>query len=229
MQKAGVKAHVTGDKNAPVGRPPGRDSEQVRNALLKAAQEHFLGREFKAVSLRQIADSAGVNPAMVNYYFGSKQGLYLAMVDSLLSQLQGSLARLSDTRDGKGSYTIAEFSSAYTQLIAQNPWWPNFMAREVLFADGEIRDGILERFSGVFAPALVSSISAEIEEGNFREELDPQLTLISLLAMTVFPFLARPMMEQVMNIEMDENFAERLARHNTALFLHGVAKPRVEQ
>ena len=83
-------------KTAALGRPSGRDSDKVRRNLLEAARDHFLKRDFKAVSLRQIASSAGVNGAMVNYYFGGKQGLYLAMVDEVFESLESKMAGLSD-------------------------------------------------------------------------------------------------------------------------------------
>ena len=96
-------------KSAALGRPSGRDSDKVRRDLLAAARDHFLKRDFKAVSLRQIASSAGVNGAMVNYYFGGKQGLYLAMVDEVFESLESKMAGLS----GNAEFSIAGFSHSY--------------------------------------------------------------------------------------------------------------------
>lgn len=201
-----------------VGRPTGGDGERVRGELLQAARTLFLRNEFKAVSIRQIAAAAGVNGAMVSYYFGGKQGLYLAMVEELLATLQQSLDALHPGTE----VTIAEFSSSYCQLLASNPWWPNFMVREVLFSDGEIRQAVTQKIAMAFAPRLMGSIREEVASGRYRAELDPGLTLLSLMGMTIFPFLAKPIVEQVLNIPVDTAFATVLARHNTQLFLHGV-------
>jgi len=205
-------------RNSSLGRPAGREGDKVKADLLQAARQHFLSREFKAVSIRRIAETAGVNGAMVNYYFGSKQGLYMAMVDDLLQSLEQSLQDLGKNTD----VSVADFSSSYCKLLAQNPWWPNFMVREVLFSEGEIREAVIEKFGSVFAPRLLKSIQEGVANGRYRQDLNPRLTLMSLIAMTVFPFLAKPVMESVLKMSIDEKMATTLAAHNTQLFLHGI-------
>jgi len=203
------------------GRPSGGDSDRVRGELLEAAHKLFLTNEFKAVSIRQIAEAAGVNGAMVSYYFGSKQGLYLAMVEELLQSLQDSLEAL---RPG-AEFTLGEFCSQYCQLLADNPWWPNFMVREVLFSDGDIRSAVVAKMGTVFAPKLLQSIQQQVAKKNFRADLNPELTLLSIMGMTVFPFLARPLVEQVLKLRLDDDFVATLSAHNTELLLHGVQVP----
>ena len=209
---------ATTRKRNNLGRPVGKDGDRVRADLLDAAREHFLSREFKAVSIRRIAATAGVNGAMVNYYFGGKQGLYMAMVEDLFRRLEDSLGAL----DKDSALTVADFSRSYCKLLAENPWWPNFFVREVLFSEGETREAIIDKFRSVFAPRLLQSIQAEISAGHFRQDLNPGLTLLSLMAITIFPFLAKPMVEQILQLSLDETTVGVLAAHNTQLFLHGV-------
>jgi TetR/AcrR family transcriptional regulator len=205
-------------KSAALGRPSGRGSDKVRRDLLQAARDHFLKRDFKAVSLRQIASSAGVNGAMVNYYFGGKQGLYLAMVDELFESLESKMAGLSNNAE----FSIADFSHSYCLLLAENPWWPNFVAREILFGEGETKEEVLQRFSKMIAPKLRQAINQEVESGNYRKDLSPELTIMSLLGMAIFPFLAAPVIERVFGTTIDESMANKLAAHNVELFMNGV-------
>ena len=205
-------------KTAALGRPSGRGSDKVRRNLLEAARDHFLKRDFKAVSLRQIASSAGVNGAMVNYYFGGKKGLYLAMVDELFESLESKMGDLSDNAE----FSITSFSNSYCLLLAENPWWPNFVAREILFGEGETKEEVLQRFSKMIAPKLRQAIDQEIESGNYRKDLNPELTIMSLLGMTIFPFLAAPMIERVFGTTLDASMANKLAVHNVELFMNGV-------
>ena len=199
------------------GRPVGGDSDQVRADLLDAARQHFLSRDFKAVSIRQIAASAGVNGAMVNYYFGGKQGLYMAMVDGMLAELIANLENMGSPSE----MTLADFAQGYSLLMVRNPWWPNFMVREVLFGEGEIKEAVIEKFGRIIGPRLLGLVQQETAKGHFRADLDPRLTVISLMGMTIFPFVARPIIEQVFQLELNESTAARLAIHNTELFLHG--------
>lgn len=185
---------------------------------MQAAREQFLEKEFKAVSIRQIATAAGVNGAMVNYYFGSKQGLYLAMVDELISELETRLRSLH----ADGEHSVEEFCASYSQLLLENPWWPNFIVREVLFGQQETRDIILSKFAGQLAQRLRSSLASAIARGHYRQDLQPQLTALSLMSMTIFPFLAKPVIEGVLGIPVNKDSVDQLVDHTLKLFHHGV-------
>lgn len=200
------------------GRPAGQNGERVRSALLQAAREQFLAREFHAVSLRSIAQAAGVNSAMVNYYFGSKAGLYLGMADELLTEFDEELARLEP---GESLLAVKDIAGVYHRLILRHPWWPNFIMREVMFGTGEAKEAIIERFAGRLAPRFLATIERSIASGEYRSDLDPQLALISIMGLTLFPFIVQPVSERVMGVQMDEAGAAKMIDHNARLFLQG--------
>lgn len=200
------------------GRPTSNAGEDVRAELLKAARILFSSSNFKAVAVRQIAQLAGVNSAMVHYYFGDKRGLYLAMVEEVLAPMSAGLAAL----DKSHYQSIEEFIALYTHTLARNPWWPNFVVREVLYGEPEFRDLVVHRLKDYVAPRLLRVISNEIGDGHFRQDLDPGMVLLSLMGMTVFPFLAKPLIAGALDISVDENLADKLAAHTTQLFLRGV-------
>lgn len=206
-------------KRHSIGRPVGSDNEKVRNALLEAARRLFLANEFKAVSIKRIAEAAGVNGAMVNYYFGGKKGLYLAMVEDVFAPM---VIRLEQIKSQENQ-SVADFISSYSCLLAENPWWPNFVVREVLFGEGEMRDFILEKFASTMAPTLLQAVEREVAAGNFRADVRPDFTLMSLMGLSVFPFIAKPILEKVMGLCLDAETVSQLATHNTELFLHGVS------
>lgn len=200
------------------GRPAGADTDSVRNLLLESARQQFSVREFKAVSIKTIAEASGVNGAMVHYYFGDKRGLYLAMVEQVFAPMLENLSELENSH----YHSIESFIKTYTRLLAENPWWPNFVVREVLFGDEEFRDLIINRIRDHLAPGLLKLIYEERQDGHFREDLDPRYALLSLMSMTVFPFLARPLVESALDVRMDEPAVQALAEHTCKLFLSGV-------
>src|ERR1700751_4144714 len=72
------------------GRPPAGSVGNVRERLLHAARELFLRYGYRAVSSRQIGAAAGVNFAMIRYYFGGKPGLYREILRALMpAQIRG--------------------------------------------------------------------------------------------------------------------------------------------
>lgn len=212
-------------RSGSVGRPAGGSGEKVRGELLRAAREHFLKRDFKAVSLREIAASAGVNGAMINYYFGGKRGLYLAMVDEVFDSLDVQMQRMNESAE----YTVADFSRSYSKLLVENPWWPNFFVREILFSEGETKEAVLQRIRTLIAPKLLESIRSEIEKGHYRRDLNPEYTILSLMGMTIFPFLAAPMLEHAFSLKLDKDSAASIAAHNVEVFLHGVVSNEQQQ
>lgn len=63
---------------------PARDAARTREAILHAAQDAFSSRGYAAAGVRDITAAAGVNPALVNRYFGSKESLFEAALDAAL-------------------------------------------------------------------------------------------------------------------------------------------------
>ena len=122
-------AKATGPRRRP-GRPraaPGRD---VRGDLLAAARRLFLRYGYRAVSARQVALAAGTTPAMVQYYFGSKQGLYAAMLQDavapLLQRVEAMLmAPSAEVPD------LPALLEAYMRTVAAHPWVPGLLLRDV--------------------------------------------------------------------------------------------------
>ncbi|MDP1929862.1 MAG: TetR/AcrR family transcriptional regulator [Gammaproteobacteria bacterium] len=200
------------------GRPAGADTENVRALLLDAARKQFSVREFKGVSIKTIAEAAGVNGAMVHYYFGDKRGLYLTMVEQIFAPMIENLTLLEDSH----YHSIEGFIKSYMALLAENPWWPNFVIREVLFGEEEFRLLIISRIRDHLAPGLLKLIQQEREDGHFRDDLEPRFALLSLMSMTIFPFLARPLLESALEIRVNEGAVDALSEHTCKLFLSGV-------
>lgn len=65
------------------GRPPG--GSDARDRLLAAASSQFLSRGYAGATIRSVAAEAGVNPALINYHFGSKEALFTAVLDLVVS------------------------------------------------------------------------------------------------------------------------------------------------
>jgi AcrR family transcriptional regulator len=193
---------------------------QVRDALLEAARSLFLKYGFRAVSSRQVAAAAGVNPAMIHYYFEGKEGLYRAMLESAIAPI---IARLAGMLGDVAAADIQGLMRTYMRVLAANPWIPGLLVREVLSADGNFRQAFIRDFAGRFAPMLRSVIAREIEQGRLKRDLDPSLTVVSMLSLALFPFISLPITSRVLGIEAGEAGAERLIAHTLRVFLHGIA------
>jgi AcrR family transcriptional regulator len=86
------------------GRRPG--NQDTREAILAAAQEAFADRGFDAASIRAIAAAAGVDPALVHHYFGTKDQLFLDAMQAPFDPAEALSTVLEKGRDGVGERLV---------------------------------------------------------------------------------------------------------------------------
>ena len=195
----------------------------VKHQLLESARELFIEVGFDAASIKKIAARAKVNPAMVSYYFGSKEGLSQEMLADAVAPMLESLKELGSCRPEGAS--LGDFIIGYRRAVTANPWLPKLIVREVLPENGRLRDLFVEQFASRAAKMVKEIVGNEIKTGNLREGLDHKLLIISLISLTIFPFLAAPILEPVMKIKVtDPAFIRRLNFHSIDLLTHGVER-----
>lgn len=201
------------------GRPSAAQGGDVKQALIGAARRLFAARGY-AVPLRAVADGAGVNPAMVHYYFGGKQGLYEAVLQETVGPLLARLRELA-VRPEPGEREIRAFLEVYIGTLAANPWIPQLIVREVLSDRGRFRDRFIRQFASQGRKLLGELIGHEQRAGHLRADLDPVLAALSLMSLALFPFLAYPVAREVFAFRTEAEFIQRFIGHTENLFLHG--------
>jgi TetR/AcrR family transcriptional regulator len=204
------------------GRPRGQTSEDVREKLLASARDLFLRYGYRTVSSRQIAAAAGANVAMIRYYFGGKPGLYREMCHSIIAPVRAGIDAM-----GHGLVTVdlGTMIGAAMRTYAANPWLPGLIVREVLMPDGPLRAMFTKEFPERLVPLVEKIVQQEIERGRLRADLDPKLTVLSMISLGLFPFLALPVTSKVFGVRQDEEFLQKLIDHTREVLAHGIAGP----
>jgi len=194
----------------------------VRDKLLAAARELFLRYGYRSVSSRQIAAAANANVAMIRYYFGGKPGLYKEVCNGVIQPLR---ARIDAMSAGSISVEISALLGPAIRMWATNPWLPGLIIREVLSPDGPLRAMFVREFPERLVPLVEKLVRAEIERGQLRADLDPKLTVMSMLSLGLFPFLALPVTSKVFGVRADEEFLQRFIQHTSDLLTRGLTAP----
>jgi AcrR family transcriptional regulator len=195
----------------------------VRDALLGTARSLFLSRGFRSVTIRQIAAEAGSSPATIHYHFGDKLGLYRAMLDEAMAPVVKALQRLGADPSGPGvALDVAEVVGLYSRTLAANPWVPALIVQEVLTEGGQFREQFIAEFAGRIAPMLVESIRRGQAAGTVRSDVDPRLAALSAISLTVFPYLALPVVRRVLGVSPEGEALERLVAHTTRVLVEGI-------
>ena len=201
------------------GRPRADESNQ-RERLLDAAVECFAADGVAATSLRSIALKAGVTPALVNYYFGSKQQLVDAFVAERVALVVQVLREsLLAARDDPRAL-IAAFVGGIHDAVARFPWLPALWVREVLNEKGVLRDVL----PNVVAPQVTHLLARMLvdaqKRGAIGPDLDPRLLIVSLVGLTLFPLAAEHLWRRI--FAADDIDHGVLRRHTLALLDHGL-------
>jgi TetR/AcrR family transcriptional regulator len=195
------------------------DDPEARARIAAAAEELFAARGFDGTAIRDIAGKAGVNGAMIHYYFGNKEGLYRAMLEGAASRVQ---ALLIETTGGSGSTRerLARFVDAYAAYMLSQPNLARILYREMLTGAKHIRR-IAQQYAATNYTMLRKVISDGVKRGELRA-IDADLAPISLMGMVVIFQFLRPIISVALGkTEYDERFVTRVATHTIDLFLYG--------
>ena len=164
---------------------------QTSDLILDAAERLFARQGFTATTIKQIGKEANVNPALLYYYYDSKETLYRAMLQRILGQL---LARGTDAMQRATSHAerIRAFVRAQVKLLAEHPHFPQLFVREMIDHQAAHAE---QAFTGTAAAAfkgLCEVIEAGQRDGVFRRSLDPRFAAISTIAQIAYFVIARP-------------------------------------
>lgn len=186
-----------------------------------AARDLFAQHGFEGTSTRQIAAAVGATPAMIHYYFGDKHGLYRALLEEIIRPVLEGLEQRAGTSGAAA--TVRDFLSAYLGMFGDHPWLPVLVFREMHEGGEEFRSHFAQRFGSRLKGLLSNALAQERAAGRLRDDVDTDLAIVSLLSLCVFPFLARPMLERVMDQAVDGQFIQRWQTHVGRLLNEGLA------
>ena len=209
-------------------RAPGRPKSdpdrgvEPRQILIETAARLFGEQGYAETSLREVASGAHVTPAMIAYYFKDKPGLLEAVTLSGLETLMETVEAVVSDEDSDEAF-VPRFIRAYLSTINRHPWIPQILMREVVSRDTPLRQLFIDRFASRVLTIVPAKVATEIESGRLRQDLDARYTLLSLIGMCLFPYIAQPVLGPLLGYQFDEAFGREYTEHTLALFLDGAA------
>jgi len=159
--------------------------------ILDAARKVFLDNGFDGSTMQQIATVAGINKALLHYYFRSKDRLFEAVFMEAFGKMIPNLFKIF-TADIPFIEKIRALVNAYISALQAYPQIPQFILHELHRNPGRIID--LMHSTGLEPEMVMNLIRMELKKGNLVE-LEPKQFMVNLLALCIFPFAARPMIQ----------------------------------
>ena len=163
-----------------------------------AARKVFTKKGFSAARTRDIAEEAGINLALLNYYFRSKEKLFdLVMMENLQQFLLGLKGVLHNE---KSSLTekVSMIAGEYIDMLKANPDLPLFVLTEIRTNPAKLADTMKIKtllLESIFFKQLLEATKGKIH---------PMHLLINIMGLTVFPFVAGPLLQNVGNMKTED-------------------------
>lgn len=170
--------------------------ENTEELILDAAKYIFQSKGMDGARMQEIADKAGINKAMLHYYYRSKQLLFEAVFKNAFSLLAPQLNTILND-DSCIEDKIKNFTVDYTTFMMKHPYLPNFIIHEL----NRNEDFILKLKENTGFPTLEKfkeKVTDEIKQGKIIP-IDADQLFVNIIALNIFPFLGKPLIKAFTN------------------------------
>jgi AcrR family transcriptional regulator len=178
---------------------PDRSTEEI---IKEAARNVFTRKGFAATRTRDIAEEAGINLALLNYYFRSKKKLFDLIMMEKMQKFFGFIGPIIYHEGSSLDLKIEGIVSHYIDLLQANPDMPFFILGESR-NNPEIVKNAMPRKDFMKNSFFIKQLKEK------KPDQDPYQFLLSLLGMTIFPFLMKPVFQKLTDIE-DAKFRQMM-------------------
>jgi AcrR family transcriptional regulator len=166
--------------------------------IKSAARKIFTKNGFAATRTRDIAGEAGINLALLNYYFRSKEKLFnIVMLENFGQFVSGLKAVVNDKKTQLGE-KIDAIVELYINQLSENPDLPLFILNEVRSNPKTLKTGGLTK-EMLLKSQFMLQLTEELKQ-NKKTDLNPLHLVINIFSMTIFPFVAAPLILKVANL-----------------------------
>ena len=200
-----------------------RNAAASRTAILEQAIAEFAAQGVAGARTAAIAEAAGVNKALLYYYFKDKESLYAASLEAVFSGLVEALLPLLESALSPGE-KLLRFARAHFEYLIRHPDYPRLIQQEMSCAGsrGEPSGGFRAISTAHFIPLQRAGMRA-VEQGIASGELRPVEgagTLSAVIGMNVFYFISAPIMRALRGADP---FSPRARRAHIACSLDFIA------
>lgn len=199
---------------------------ESRTVILDAAEARFAVQGFDATTIKEIAGDAGVNSALLYYYFADKDALYGAAVSRLIGRLATEMAQSFTGLDSVPE-TIRRFVAGQGRMLEAEPHFRKLLGRELIDFDARHAQAAIRHLAATTFDRLADTIVAGQRAGIFRGDIHPRFAAISIVGQTAYFHFARPAVEILLagGRPLPPGTAEAFASH-VATFTLAALAPR---
>lgn len=174
--------------------------DNTEDKILMAAEQIFLRDGYSGSRMQDIADLAGINKALLHYYFRNKDKLFEQIFEKKSALLFPQMKELLE-QAFSFEELIYMFIEKYIHLLLDNPFLPLFVITTINKPDNE---NFIKKLPTDIIKKLIMVLQKDVQEGKVKP-VNPLHFMLSVLSMCAFPFMAKPMITEVTKAN-DEQF-----------------------
>ena len=178
--------------------------------IKQAARKVFHQKGYAATRTRDIAEEANINHAMLNYYFRSKEKLFEIVMMETMAQFFKGVGIILNDENTSLEEKIERVVANYIDLLLEEPELPTFILNEVrpnpqfFVEQTPIKEALTQSvFARQYAQAVIQGI---VTEPNLMH------TILNVIGLVIFPFVAKPMLSAITNLPEEQYKALMIQR-----------------
>jgi len=191
------------------------DKEEI---ILRAAMDVFVEKGQYGAKMQEIADRAGINKALLHYYYRSKEKLYIHIFKFIFRKITIEVLDLLRS-DLPFDEFLKTFISKYIDLLRKNHRFPMFVMRELSQGGRVVANALKEAVPEDLTEHLpaMSILNNAMDKGEIVK-MDPRQILLTVIGSSLFYFMGEPIIRAIMLTEEDFDRDKFLEERKEAIF-----------
>ncbi len=178
-----------------------KSDSDTEEKILEAARKIFTQRGYFGTRMQEIANEAGINKAMLHYYYRSKDHLFETIFRESAKRIFSQvLAEINEQDTFEG--LIRTFMMKYTKIVMENRYLPAFVLHEINHNPERLKD-IFDEAINLDLGYFLSIIGKEMSHDKYIE-IDPRNLIINMLSLCIFPVIGAPLFRHKMKMSEEE-------------------------
>lgn len=165
------------------------EHQNTEQRILMAAEQVFLEKGMDGARMQDIADRAGINKALLHYYFRSKEKLFNAIFISNFQQFI-PIVDLVIQEDMNLDVALKRMANLYIELLSAKPYLPIFIISEINRNPKQIETNVIDKMG---IRGIINKILQKMNKDN-SYFVDPRQIVISTISAIIFPFIAKQLL-----------------------------------
>lgn len=191
--------------------------------IFASAIKIFHKKGLAGARMQEIADEAGINKAMLHYYFRSKQLLFEAVFKKAFMQLAPQIHQVLNSEDSLFE-KIINFTDKYISFVMENRFLPTFIIQE-LNNNPDFANQFFSQAEFPKSTRFLIQIEEGIQNGTIKN-VNPKQLLIDMFSLAIFPFIGAPLLKKITNLNEEEynNLLIERKKHIASMLINSIKK-----